>query len=137
MSTTARSVFVSKGALWTSYILEGLVVLFLLFDALTKLFKAAPVLKAAAQLGFSVEQIVVVGTVLLICIILYVIPKTAVLGAVLLTGYLGGAVATQYHAGNPAFETLFPVLFGILVWLPLFIRDQRVRGLIPLRAGEA
>lgn len=137
MSSTAQSASVSKGALWTSYILEGLVVLFLLFDALTKLLKAAPVLKAAAQLGFSVEQIVVVGTVLLICTILYVIPITSAFGAVLLTGYLGGAVATQYHAGNPTFETLFPVLFGLLVWLPIFIRDHRVRNLIPLRASEA
>lgn len=137
MSSTAQAVPFSKSALWTSRILQSLVVLFLLFDAITKLLRVAPVLKAAVQLGFSVEQIVVVGSLLLLCTILYVIPNTSILGAILLTGYLGGAVATQYHAGTPAFETLFPVLFGILVWLPLFLRDRRVRILIPLRVGEA
>jgi hypothetical protein len=137
MTPTAAPAPNSKAALWTSHILQGLLVLFLLFDALTKLLKVAPVLQAAARLGFSVHEIVVVGITLLVCTIIYVIPNTSVLGAVLLTGYFGGAVETQIHIGSPVFETLFPVLFGILVWLPLFIRDRRVRALIPLRANEA
>lgn len=137
MSSASQSVSVSKGALWTSYFLEGLIVLFLLFDALTKLFKVPAVVQAAGRLGFSVHEIVGVGITLLICTILYVIPQTSVFGALLLTAYFGGAVATQSHIGSHAYEILFPVLFGILVWLPIFIRDHRVRHLIPLRANEA
>lgn len=137
MSLSASSAPLSKPVLWTSHILEGLVVLFLLFDSVTKLLKVAPVLQAAARLGFSVHEIVGVGITLLICTILYVIPQTSVFGAVLLTAYFGGAVATQAHIGSPAFETLFPALFGILVWLPLFIRERRIRALLPFRTNEA
>jgi hypothetical protein len=137
MSSNPASAPISRPALWTSRILQGLVVLFLLFDAVTKLLKVAPVLQAAARLGFSVHEIVCVGITLLVCTIIYVIPQTSVLGGVLLTGYFGGAVATQAHIGSPVFETLFPVLFGILVWLPLFIRDRRIRTLIPLRSSAA
>jgi hypothetical protein len=120
----------SSGALWTGRIISGLVILFMIFDGVTKLMRVEPVLKASAELGLSIQQTVGIGIVALICTLLYAIPRTSILGAVLLTGYLGGAMAIQLRAGNPLFETLFPVMFGVLVWAGLAARDQRVRRLI-------
>jgi hypothetical protein len=124
---------VSMKAVWTGRVISGLVVLFLLFDGVTKVMKVAPVLQASAQLGFPVSLIVAIGAVLLICTVIYAIPSTSILGAILLTGYLGGAVAIQARIGNPLFETLFPVIFGVLVWAGIVLRDNRLRALIPLR----
>jgi DoxX-like family len=137
MEARIQTAPISKTALWTGRTISGLVVLFLLFDSITKLLKVDAVLKAAAQLGFSARQIVGIGLLLLICTIIYVIPRTSVLGAVLLTGYLGGATAIQVHVGNPMFETLFPVIFGVLVWAGLFMRDEMLRSLIPVRKQNA
>lgn len=123
----------SKKAIWTGRIMSILVVLFMLMDGIMKLINPAPVKEATARLGFPESAIAVVGIVLLGCTILYAIPRTVALGAILLTGYLGGAVATQVRAGSPLFETLFPVIFGVLVWGGLFLRDGSVRALIPLR----
>jgi hypothetical protein len=120
------------GALMAGRIISGLVILFMTFDGVTKLMKVEPVLKAAAQLGFSVPEIVGIGIVALICTVLYAIPRTSILGAILLTGYLGGATAIQVHVGNPAFETLFPVIFGVFVWAGLFARNQQLREMIPV-----
>jgi hypothetical protein len=133
MESAIETTAISNTSLWTGRIISGLVVLFLLFDAVAKIMKVAPVLKAAAQLGFSVTQIVWIGVLLLACTLVYAIPRTSVLGAILLTGYLGGATATQVHAMNPTFETLFPVIFGMLVWAGMFLRDERLRALIPLQ----
>jgi hypothetical protein len=101
----------------------------LLFDAITKLMKVPQVLEATVRLGFPVGALSVIAVILLVCTVIYAIPRTAILGAVLLTGYLGGAVATQLRAGSPAFEDVFPVLFGVLVWLGVYLRDLRVRAL--------
>ena len=126
---------VSKGALWTSRIITALVVLFLLFDGIAKVMRVRAVLDASAQLGLSENLIVAIGTTLLVCTVLYLIPQTSILGAILLTGYLGGAVCIQLRVGNPLFsQTLFPVYFGVLVWLGLYLRDRRLRALIPLRS---
>jgi hypothetical protein len=125
---------VSGKRLWTGRILSGLVVLFLLMDGVMKLFKPAAVVKASAGLGWPDQIIVPTGIVLLICTILYAIPRTAVLGAVLLTGYLGGAVAVQWRVGHPLFaETLFPVYMGILLWAGLCLRDAQLSAMFPLR----
>lgn len=121
---------IGAGRIWAARILRALVVLFLLFDAVTKLFESPQVLKSAAQLGFTPRQVVTAGVILLVCTLLYVIPRTAILGAVLLTGYLGGAVVTVYRAEMPLFETLFPMLFGVLVWLALYLRHPRLGGLL-------
>lgn len=130
-----QQVSVSKGALWTGRILTGLIVLFLLFDGITKVMKVSAVLKASAQLGFSENLIAAIGVTLLVCTVLYVIPSTSILGAILLTGYLGGAVCIQLRVGNPLFsQTLFPVYFGVLVWLGLYLREPRLRSLVPLRS---
>lgn len=134
MQTAGQTAPVSKGRLWAGRIISGVVVLFMLFDGITKVIKEAHVMAAAAQLGFSERAIVGIGILLLACTTVYVIPRTSILGAILLTGYLGGATATNVHAGNPLFETLFPIIFGALVWAGIFMREERLRALIPLRS---
>ena len=124
----------SKGQLWTGRIMSGLPVLFLLFDGVMKLFKPEFVVKATVQLGYSESFIVPLGILLTVCTVLYLIPRTAVLGAILLTGYLGGAVNTHVRAGQGAFEILFPVVLGALLWGGLVLRDDRLRTLLPLRS---
>jgi hypothetical protein len=123
----------SKARLWVGRIITGVVVLFLLFDSITKVVKERHVLQAAAELGYSAESMVGIGTLLLACTALYLIPRTSVLGAVLLTGYLGGAVATQVRVGNPLFESTLPIMFGVLVWAGLYLREARLGTLVPLR----
>ncbi|HUZ04508.1 MAG TPA: DoxX family protein [Acidobacteriaceae bacterium] len=120
----------SKQSLWAGRILSVLVVLFLVFDSVGKFVKPVQVVEAFARLGMSIDLSVTIGTLLLICTILYAIPRTAFHGAILLTGYLGGAVAIQLRVGNPVFETVFPALFGVLVWAGLFLRDDRLRILL-------
>jgi hypothetical protein len=86
------------------------------------------------ELGYPESVIVGLGVVLLVSVFLYALPRTAVLGAILLTGYLGGAVATHVRVGNPLFShSLFPVYFGILIWGGLALRDERIRNLLPFR----
>lgn len=125
---------ISGKRLWAGRVLSGLVVLFLLMDGVMKLLKPAPVLKAQAELGWPDEITVATGIVLLICTILYALPKTAILGAVLLTGYLGGAVAVQWRVGHPLLaQTLFPVYMGIALWAGLWLRDAALCEMIPWR----
>jgi hypothetical protein len=123
----------SGAAIWTGRIISLLVILFLVFDGATKVMQERHVLAAAAQLGYSAAAMVWIGAVLVACTAVYAMPRTSVLGAILLTGYLGGAVAIQAHAGNPVFQCAFPVIFCVLVWLGLFMRDPRLRTIIPLR----
>src|SRR5204863_7155174 len=103
----------------------------LLFDGAMKLAKPEPVVKGTVELGYPENVIVPLGVVLLICTILYLIPRTAVLGAILLTGYLGGAVATHVRAGQGPFEIVFPVVFGALLWGGLVLRDRQLRERVP------
>jgi DoxX-like family len=124
---------VSKKMLWAGRILSALPALFLLFDGAMKLVKPAFVVEATVQLGYPEGVIVPLGIVLVTCTVVYLIPQTAVLGAILLTGYLGGAVATHVRAGQGPFEILFPVIFGAILWGGLFLRDQRLRTFIPWR----
>ena len=125
---------VSQGALWAGRIISGLPILFLLVDGVMKLFKPAPVVEATLQLGYPESTIVGIGIVLLVCTVLYLIPRTGILGAILLTGYLGGAVATHVRVGGGLFPILFPVIFGAMIWGGLYLRDTRLRALIPLRS---
>jgi hypothetical protein len=124
---------VSKGMLWTGRILTAITLLFLALDGVMKLVKPAPVVEATVQLGYPESVIVAIGTVLLICAALYAIPRTSVLGAILLTGYLGGATASNVRMGGPLFNIVFPILIGILVWGGIYARDERLRALIPFR----
>ena len=134
MESTTQSAPVSKASLWTGRTLSGLVVLFMVFDGVTKLMRVQQVIDATIRLGFPVTSIVGIGITLLVCTALYAIPYTSILGAILLTGYLGGATAAQVRAGSPAFETVFPIIFGVLAWLGVFLREPRLRALIPLRS---
>ena len=123
----------SKGMVWGGWIMGVLPALFLLLDGVAKLFKPPMVVEATVKLGYSESTIVPIGIVLLICTVLYLLPLTSVLGAILLTGYLGGAVATHVRAGEGAFPITFPIIFGVLLWGGLYLRDWRVRSLIPFR----
>jgi hypothetical protein len=131
--TIAQSAPPSKAALWTGRVLSGLVGAFLLLDGVMKLFKPEPVVEATRKLGYPEEAIVGLGILLIACTLLYLIPLTSILGAILLTGYLGGAVASHVRAGDGAFPVSFGVGFGVLVWLGLYLREPRLRALTPLR----
>ena len=125
---------ISRKTRWAGRILSTLPVLFLLMDGIMKLVKPEPVVKATVDLGYPENVIMAIGVVLLGCVILYVVPRTAVLGAILLTGYLGGAIATHVRVGNPLFShALFPVYLAVLIWGGLYLRESRLRALIPLR----
>jgi hypothetical protein len=135
MQASSQAAPFSNAAWWTGRVISALVILFLVFDGVTKVLNVPRVMAATTQLGFSPRLIPVIGTVLLICTLLYAVPRTSILGALLLTGYLSGAVVIQLRVGNPLFaETLFPVYFGILLWGALYVREPRLRALIPLRA---
>ena len=135
MQTTKDSP--SKGAIWTGRALSALAILFLLFDSLTKLMMVDPVVKAAAQLGYPIDLLPVTGGILLFCLTVYAIPRTSVFGAMLLTGYLGGAVEANLRIGTPLLtNVLFPVYFGVMVWGGVFLREKRVRTLFSLRKNE-
>jgi len=126
----------SKSRLVTGRVLSTLTVLFLIMDIVFKFIRPVPpqVLQSMAQLGFQTSLLSVIGILLLVCTVLYVIPATSVLGAVLLTGYLGGAISVQVRVGNPLFGyVLFPVYIGVLMWAGLYLRETRLLSLLPLR----
>jgi len=134
MQTAIQTAPTSKAMLWTGYIMSYLPALFLLLDAVMKFVKPEPVVEATVKLGYQESVLTGLGIVLLSCTIVYLIPRTAVLGAILLTGYLGGAVASHLRAGDGPFPVLFPVIFGALLWGGLVLRDARLRALLPLRS---
>src|SRR6266850_8235305 len=119
--------------LWAGRTMSALPALFLLVDGAMKLVKPEPVVKATVELGYPEGVLFGLGMVLLACNILYLIPRTAVLGAILLTGYLGGAVATHVRVGSALFSIVFPIIFGVLIWGGLYLREPRLRALIPLQ----
>lgn len=120
-----------KAMLWTGRVLTGLIAAFMLLDGGMKLVKPSFVVEGTKQVGFAESTIVPLGITLLISTILYLIPRTSVLGAILLSGYLGGAVATHVRLGDG--NQWFAVVFGVLAWLGLYFRDARLRALVPLR----
>lgn len=135
MATTVQTASShSKTMLWAGWSLSGLTVLFMLFDGITKLAMEHHVVEATAKIGYPPEVIRPLGIVLLVCTILYAIPRTAIFGAILLTGFLGGAIASKVRIEDPIFSSvLFGVYFGILAWGGLYLRDERLRSLFPLR----
>jgi hypothetical protein len=124
---------ISKPRLWIGRILSVLAILFLLMDAVMKFIKPPVVVSTTVSLGYPENTIVPIGAVLLVCTVLYLIPRTSVLGAILLTGYLGGAVATHVRVGAGLFPILFPIILGLFVWGGLYLRERRLSQLIPLR----
>jgi hypothetical protein len=133
MQPDTQAVLVSKKSLWAGRIVSALPTLFLLLDGIMKLFKPVLVVEATVKLGYPENVIVPLGIVLTACTVLYVVPRTAVVGAILLTGYLGGAVATHVRLSEGLFPVSFPIIMGVLVWGGLWLRDARIRALIPLR----
>jgi hypothetical protein len=124
----------SKAAGRVGIVLTALAVSFLLFDGIGKLLAVAPVVEGTQELGYPVSVIQPIGVLLLLCVATYLVPRTAVLGAILITGYMGGAIATHVRIGSPlATHVLFPVYVAVLVWGGLFLRDQRVRGMVGRR----
>ncbi len=123
--------------LWTGRVLTALPILFLAFDGAAKVANVVPVQEAMAQLGYPADVGVGIGITLLACVALYAIPRTSALGAILLTGYLGGAIATHVRIGSPLFShTLFPIYIAAMIWGGLYLRDARLRALLPLRGAE-
>lgn len=133
MGPTSTAAHVSKKMLWTGRIVGGLPALFLLVDGIMKLIKPEPVITETVRLGYPESVIAPLGIVLIASTVLYLIPRTAVLGAILLTGYLGGAVATHVRMSEGWFPIVFAVMFGVLLWGGLWFRTNELRALIPVR----
>jgi hypothetical protein len=126
MTTSIAPESVSTGRLWAGGIITGLVVAFLVFDGVTKIMRVAPVVEASQKLGMTTGSLPAIGLVLLLCTALYVIPSTAILGAILLTGFLGGATAIHVRAESGAFPVVFSIAFGVLAWAGLVLREPRL-----------
>jgi hypothetical protein len=134
MTSTTWAAPVSRKRNWAGVIVTGLPVLFLLFDSVIKLMQIQPVKDSFTQLGYPLSLAPIIGTIELVCLALYLLPRTSVLGAILLTGYLGGAVATHVRVGSPLLShVLFPTYIGLLLWTGLYLRESRLRALVPLR----
>jgi len=131
MASEAPVAPVSKKLLWAGWVIGVLPALLLLFSAVMKFTKPPELVEGFTHLGWPADLALALGIVELTCTVLYLIPRTAVLGAILLTGYLGGAIATHARIGE---QFIGPVVLGVLVWLGLFLRDRRLRELIPLRS---
>jgi DoxX-like family len=122
-------------ALWTGWALSGITILFMLFDAVGKLTLESHVIDATTQIGYPLTALRPIGVIALLCTILYAIPRTALLGAVLLTGFFGGAVASKIRVDAPLFSSiLFAVYLGLIAWGGLYLRDERLRALFPFRS---
>lgn len=133
MPTDLQPSSISRVMLWTGRVITTLVILFLVFDGVTKVIKIAPVMEACEKLGLSPSTAMAIGVLLLVCTAIYAIPPTAVLGAILLTGYFGGAVMTHVRGGSGTFPIVFSIGFGVLTWVGLVLREPRLWWLILLR----
>ncbi len=130
-----QNISVSKGRLWTARIMSGIVILFMLFDAIMKFIQTETVVEVTLGLGYEQHHIVLMGVLALITTILYAIPRTRILGAVLLTGYYGGVVATHVRVDNPLFShILFPVYLAILAWGGIWLVNEKLRALFPFKS---
>ena len=134
MTSGAEAVPVSKARQWTGWILTVIAAIFLIFDGATKVLLVPAVLAAMAPLGYPVSLTRDIGILLLVCTAIYLIPRTSVFGAIVLTGYLGGAIAAHVRIGSPLFShILFGFYLGLMVWGGLWLRDRNLRALLPLR----
>jgi len=136
MKPDTQTAPVSKKSLWAGRIISGIPVLMLLLSGVLKLLRpaGAGVVEEFARLGYAENVALGLGILEIACTVVYVIPRTSVLGAILLTGYLGGAVATHVRIGDPLFKVLMPIIFGVMFWGGLYLREDRLRALIPLRS---
>jgi len=128
---------ISRGKLWTGRILSAVAILFMLFDSITKLIKTSVVVESTVELGYGEHHIVALGVLGLAATLLYAFPRTSALGAVLLTGYFGGAIATHVRLDSPLFtHILFPVYLGLFVWIGLGLRNEAIRRLFSFTKAE-
>lgn len=132
MPSEAQPTQVSKVALWSGRIMSVLPVLLMLFSGVTKLMKPVPVVQGFAKFGYPESLILGLGILEILCCVVYLIPRTSILGAILLTGYLGGATATNVRVGDPS--SIVTVILGMLIWGGLYLRENRLRALIPLKS---
>jgi hypothetical protein len=136
MQTMVQTNQTSSAALWIGRVMSGLVIAFMLLDGAMKLVPLDVVVTTSEQMGIPGNLARTLGILGLICTVLYAVPRTSILGAILLTGYLGGAIASHLRLGDPIFtHTLFGLYLGLLAWGGLYLRDERLRALIPVRAG--
>ena len=127
MTTTPKTI-------WIGRILSALAILFLSFDTIVKVLRLPVAIEGTTQLGYPESTVFVIGIIQLVCLVLYVIPQTSVFGAILFTGYLGGAIATHLRIGSPLFtHILFPIYVAALIWGGLYAREPRLRAVIPIR----
>lgn len=134
MPTSSTAGSTSKKMMWTGRVISILAVLSLLLDSVGKFLMMKPVVDGCIKLGLPLTLLPTIATILLVCTVLYAIPRTSILGAILLTGYFGGAVMINLRVAQPLFSfTLAPIYFGIFVWAGLYLRDERIRALIPLQ----
>jgi hypothetical protein len=127
MTTTPKTI-------WIGRTLSALAILFLSFDTIVKVLRLPVAVDGTTQLGYPESSVFVIGIIQLVCLVLYVIPKTSVFGAILFTGYLGGAIATHLRIGSPLFtHILFPIYVAVLIWGGLYAREPRLRAVIPIR----
>jgi DoxX-like family len=134
MNTFAQPATISKGALWTGRVISWLLSVLLMLDCVTKILKLPQVVSATVQAGYPASTTDKIGYSLLLGVILYLIPRTSHLGAILITAYLGGAVATNVRLGNPVWQICLPIVMGALIWFGLYLRDGRLRTLVPIRS---
>jgi hypothetical protein len=130
LQTATQTITISRGKLWTGRILSALPAIFMLWSGVIKLMNIAPVKESFVRLGYPDHVALGIGLLEIACVLLYAIPRTAVLGAILLTGYLGGATATHVRIDDPYY---FPIVLGVLFWVGLVLREDRLRLLIPFR----
>ena len=134
MPSGSQTAPASKTMLWTGRVISALMIVFMLFDASVKILKLPVAVEGTVRLGYPAGLIQPIGIAALVCVLLYAIPRTSILGAILLTGYLGGATATQVRVQDAWF--VFPPILGALIWAGLYLRDERLRGLIPLNSQK-
>ncbi len=126
----------SNAILWTSFLLQGIIVVMFLMGATMNLLQSEQAVAGAVAMGYPESAVFSLGVILLFATLLYAIPKTSVLGAVLLTAWLGGAVATHVIHRDPVFNLIFPIIFGILLWTSIWLRDKKLRTLVPISSGK-
>jgi hypothetical protein len=124
---------ISRTTHWAGYSISTFAILFLLFDGVIKILEIAPVVESFTLLGYPASTMFGIGILLLACVAVYMIPRTSILGAILLTGYLGGAIASHVRIGSEPFSLIFPLIIGALLWGGLFLRDNRVRACVSVR----
>lgn len=134
MEATFPATTTSRGTLWTGIGLSGFAILFLLWDSIIKIMLHPIVLETMKIIDVPERLAMIIGIEELICVLVYLFPRTAVFGAVLLTGHLGGATAIQLRSGAPAFNIVFPAIIGLLIWGGLLLREPRLRALFPWRS---